>query len=404
MTNVTIYRPQKLLLSSFGVHRSLPPSVASHRLATEFDGDTLFFDAFAISHDTVLCIGPPIEACVPRITISPAEAGRARARTQNHRIPQQFSTRTFLFGDGVGERTTVELEVNGICQSVGINADRSSLLANRRVVMTVSKDNPLLWIRDWAEFYVRQHGADAVLIYDNGSSDYLPEQIADALAGITGLAEIVIVPWAFPYGAGGAGPGEPALDNFCQTGALDHARRCLCRRSRSVLNVDVDELVVSGGVSIFERVEGSHLAVLLFHGIWVEAPAIFDETTLRSVRHRDCVFAWREQINALANGRLTPLCRSKWVCVPSRCSEQLEWGIHEIYPCTLWARFTRPFWRGRDRSLAYRHFRQINTGWKIDRWRSSGDFARRCVRDHSLSAQLQEVFGCPAIRGSAEVP
>lgn len=393
MARVTFYTPRSLHLSQFGAQRTLPPVLAEHPLVAQFDSDTLFFDVFSLSPNAVLCLGPPLDACLPPIQPStPRRTGNA-VRTQTHRIRQQFSNRTLLTGTGAGRESAIELEANGVLHRADVSPDASELLARRRVVVTLSKDNPLHWIRDWAEFYVRQHGADAILIYENGSSGYTPPDIGAALESIEGLAEIVIVDWPFPYGAGGPASGQPALDNFCQTGALDHARRCLCRKSRSVLNVDIDELLIADGASIFERVERSPHAALLFHGIWAEAPGITDAGTLQTVRHSDCIFAWREQLEAFAMGRLTPLCRSKWVAVPSRCSEHLEWGIHEVYAATRWGRLTRRFWLRRDAAIAFRHCRQINTGWKIERWRTSPDFEQRCVADRAMSAAMTDVFG-----------
>ena len=392
-TRATIYAPQALQLPLFGARRAVPAAIASHPLVDRFDGDTLFFDVFSVSRDVVAAIGPPLVGCELEVSISAPEGVSRSIRTQPHRIPQQFATRTIVTGRGVGGRPTIEVAANCVRHRAAVNPDRSDLLAGRRVVVTVSRENLLAWIRDWAEFYVRMHGADAILIYDNGSKAYGPEDIISALVEIDGLREIVIVPWPFSYGVGGPAAGEPALDNFCQTGALDHARRCLCRRSKSVLSVDIDELVLGGGTSIFERVERSHHAVLLFHGIWVEAAGVTDAQGLDSVRHRDCIFAWRDQLAALAAGKFSPLCRSKWVAIPSRCSDQVEWGIHEVYAATRWARLTRRFWLTRDRSAVYRHCRQIDTGWKLERWRTSDDFDSRCAIDGAMVDAMREAFG-----------
>ncbi len=133
-------------------------------------------------------------------------------------------------------------------------------------------------------------------------ASYTPDDVAAALSDISGLQEVVVVSWPFRYGVGGR-PGEPAWDNFCQTGALDHARRCFCRDARSVLNIDIDELIPPGEMSIFERVETSPHAVLLFRGIWAEAPGIEHLEALLSVRHRDCSFVWQSQMNMFALGR-----------------------------------------------------------------------------------------------------
>jgi hypothetical protein len=66
--------------------------------------------------------------------------------------------------------------------------------------------------------------------------------------------------------------------------------------------------------------------------------------------------------------------------------------VHEVYAATDWARLTRPIWRGFESAVAYRHFRQINTGWKVERWRSSDDFDTRCTFDAAFAAEMKTAF------------
>jgi len=159
--------------------------------------------------------------------------------------------------------------------------------------MTISKNNPLDWIGDWAEFYVRVHGADAILLYDNGSTDYDLGDIRDRLTSIDGLADSLIVPWTFPYGPG-VGPRNVQDSFYCQPGALDHARRRYCAAARSVLNSDIDELVVTRpGDSIFERAESSGRAAMVFSGIWVETT---ESRSAQPMRHADCRYRRWNQV------------------------------------------------------------------------------------------------------------
>jgi hypothetical protein len=358
-----------------------------------FDDETMFFDVFRPASDgSVICLGPPLDGCVP--LASGVNNSPLAQRFEPPRIEQQHTSRLFVSGLDVGD--ALMLEAGGRRLPIAVNQPHAHLLVDRRVLMTLSKDNPLVWIRDWVTFYVHLHGADAVLLYDNGSEAYSPDEIAAALSDVTGLREIVIVAWPFPYGVGGR-PGEPSVDNFCQTGALDHARRCFCLHARSVLNVDIDELLPPGEVSIFERVETSPYAVLLFRGVWAEAPDIDSLEAVRRVRHHDCSFAWQAQLNMLALGSAETLCRTKWMAVPSRCGPNVEWGVHDIYPADAHAKATQRSWRMLDRSIAYRHCRQINTSWKTDRWRSSDDFDRVCSPDQEMSAAFARAFDEPAV-------
>jgi hypothetical protein len=162
---------------------------------------------------------------------------------------------------------------------------------------------------------------------------------------------------------------------------LDHARRCFCPAASSVLNLDVDELLPRKGPAIFARLEASPLAAVHFRGLWVECDGIRERAQALALRHRDCDHVWRQQLEALESGARDRLCRTKWAAVPSRCGAGTEWGVHEVYAATPEARETSKAWRTTDETIHYRHFRQINAGWKSDRWRSSEPFDVVCVPD-----------------------
>ena len=314
-----------------------------------------------------------------------------RQQIEAPRVPEQHTSRLNV-SNLAADHETLQLEVADAKIDIVIKASQTGLLSDRRVLVTLSKDYPLQWIVDWATFHVRLQGADAVLLYDNGSLSYSLDDLAAALSGVAGLRQVVVVDWPFRYGIDGK-PGERVLDNYCQTGALDHARRCFCTQARSVLNLDIDELLPPGDQSIFEQVETSFHAVILFHGIWAEASGIASLNDVSGVRHRDCGYAWRSQMTTLAAGKAEGLCRTKWAAVPARCGPDVEWGVHDVYPATAPAHNARRQWRMIDRTIAYRHCRQINTGWKTDRWRSSANFDEVCFRDPELTAALSSVFG-----------
>lgn len=388
---VTLYKPASVPLGLFGMRRPAPQAIAGDpaRLAS-FDDTTMFFDVFRSASGEILCLGPPLpdSGMEPDgLRVTGADHTRLALRIEEPRTGQQHTSRVIIAEHGEGDPGEVVLHAGGRSETLAVRASPAALLAGRRVLMTLSRDNPLPWIRDWAAFHVSQHAADAVLVYDNGSRDYTKAALGEALAGIPGLAAAVVVDWPFRYGSGGA-PGQSPLDNFCQTGALDHARRCFCPLALSVLNLDVDELLPAEFGSVFAQIETSPFAALLFRGIWAEAPGVGTPEARRRVRHADCIFAWRAQLETLLSGGTDGLCRTKWAAVPARCTPDLEWGIHDVYPATPRAHATQRAWRAVDHRRAYRHCRQINTGWKTDRWRSSSGFADLCCPD----AVMQQAF------------
>ncbi len=134
-----------------------------------------------------------------------------------------------------------------------IEADQKTF-AGKRVLLTLSKNNRLEWICDWIRFHQDHHGANAVLLYDNNSTLYSLDELASAIANLPGIEATKVIHWPYKYGPQGHGGGFWDSD-FCQSGALEDARWRYLQRARSVLNVDIDELVLPRSQSVFERVE-----------------------------------------------------------------------------------------------------------------------------------------------------
>ncbi len=229
---------------------------------------------------------------------------------------------------------------------------------NRRVLLTVSKNNPIRWISDWIAFHASEHGADAALIYDNGSSCYTPADLQSALRAVFPQMVIHVLSWPFPYGPQGGATGSingietPWDSDFCQVGALQHARfRCLSM-ARSVLQIDVDELVLSSSCqSVFAATEASPSGFLKFGGRWI-SPIICTETAPNDARHGDF---WMEMPDS------TDRCTPKWCIVPSRFKFlKISWSVHNLFG-TRHNRHISP-------AFEFRHLRAISTNWKEQRW------------------------------------
>src|SRR5205085_1357105 len=132
----------------------------------------------------------------------------------------------------------ITITVSGREIVVPISPSGRDMFKGRRVLLTLSKDNPMPWIRDWVQFNVRVHGADALLLYDNGSTIYETAALVEQLAGIPGLASCLVVSWRFPLGPG-VGRGQAQDSFYCQPGMLEHARWRYCAEALSVLNTDI---------------------------------------------------------------------------------------------------------------------------------------------------------------------
>jgi hypothetical protein len=140
------------------------------------------------------------------------------------------------------------------------------------------------------------------------------------------------------------------------------------QRARSALNSDVDELIVSSrGQSLFAAAERSLTGMIAFHGVWVygfsgTAGAANLPTRVTSFDHYLKpleTFKFGIFRKTVAFPEPNGLLNTKWAVVPRKCPRSNQWAVHQIYG-----------WRGlytrlsTDRSLRYRHYREINDSWR----------------------------------------
>lgn len=236
--------------------------------------------------------------------------------------------------------------------------------AGRRVLFTLSKDNPLRWIADWAAYHAAAHGCDAVLFYDNGSTLYgsdARQALHDTLAAVPGIREVSVVGWPYSYGVEGA-------SNYCQFCMLEHARRRFLAGARSVVNADIDELPLTrDGRSIFEVVEQSATGYLQAKVRFIgNATGAAPEAR----RHRDFVH----------RGRKDEFSLPKWAVVPARCPDEAVWRVHRVEGMTSDAAAAA--------NVEFRHFTAINTNWLRPRWQPGVLVGADAVRDEELVAWM----------------
>jgi hypothetical protein len=385
-------------LSDFGLRREppRPPDDRSADYESLFDYDTLFYDVFhAGDARRVICLGPPLLNCEQALSeVVFRVPGAKDATIWKYRPPRshlQPSCHFCLTGPEIASANSVVMELGGCKTEIPIRLSGHPRFAGRRVIVSLSKDNPLPWIRDWVRFNVKIHGADAVLFYDNGSTAYDPVELRAYLKDLGGVADVEVVPWRFPYGPG---TGRQNIQDsfYCQPGALEHARWRYCGRARGVLNTDIDELVVlRSGASIFDRAERSSRAAIVFPGIWVEKFAWLTAKSTTTL-HSDCVYRERGQAIMQLLFLLNRLLRTKWIVVPERCPDDVDWGVHDIYPVHRQTRKEKGSWRLKPRDVLYRHFRQINTGWKLPRWLVRRYSPIRHMYDADLARALTIAF------------
>lgn len=337
----------------------LDPSQALRRIAPrphemrqpdyeqKFDFLTVFYDCFAsIDRRFRILIGPPLanlqQAVLPAIE-----------RDFCRRWPVQASVRNLdrLSSLRVKSRMKkVRLERGLFAQDyIAVQPNHCALFRGRKVLLTKSKDNDLVWIKDWLHFFAHHHGADAVLFYHNGGAADLPA-IHHAMAAVQGIDVVQIVHWPYIWGPVG-GPMNIWDSDYCQHGMLEHARHRFLARAAAVVNADVDEFVITRDhQSLFDLVQQSQSGYLRYGGHWVEnAPSMEDPIPRRHMHY-------------IYRSRTPPEqpVEAKWSVIPSRCPPDSQWLVHVV------AEMQQDVELSSQASI--RHFKAINTNWKMPRW------------------------------------
>ena len=356
-----------------------PRAARQSDFEAKFDYLTVCYDVFhGPDGKQILLLGPPTLNLQPMM-----RAGRISAQPSG--VPCPFELRElnrhaqiWISAPEGTEAIAIESDIGSV--SLKVQPNYCSIFENKRVIVVLSKDNSIDWIIDWARFYQEVHGADAVLIYDNDSTEYTSEELHQRLKEAVDIDPIVIVSW--PYLFGPIGNGTDYWDsNFCQIGALEHARWRLLQNAKSVINADIDELVIAPpDHSVFEMAERSREGLVAYGGVWVvgvDGP----QGTLKAGRQESAPPRYKDFKYAVVPNAAK--CPNKWTVVPQACPPGSQWTMHRVLEMEN---------RQYD-DIVYRHFAQISTSWKYDRTGTERYDARRHVEDIELTRLLTNVFG-----------
>lgn len=235
-----------------------PPSARQPFYDERFDSLTLFYDVFRDGEDVEI-LGPPLlnlEAGLRPLSLRAAGrryarsfTSQARNRLHRHRVlGVPAEVRTLRFHSPLGRF------------ALTIGEDLSGSFRGRRVLVTQSRDNPLPWIARWVDHHVATQGIDAVLFYDNGSSDYSQDDLRALLRDRPGLRSFAVVDWRYPWGPTG-GPESIWDSDFGQHGSWEHAWRRMCRNAATLTFGDIDELIVGPPPTVPERALASPIGL-----------------------------------------------------------------------------------------------------------------------------------------------
>ncbi len=351
-----------------------PTALRNHLYEERFDWKTLFYDVYRYGHHVVMQ-GPPLFNLFDHVRSADAFRGVFRPLIgKAQHIDLKKRGEIWLKSDA--DRITFDSALGSF--ELPVKPNMSHLFRGKRVLLTLSKDNEIRWIVDWARFHQQLQGANALLFYDNNSSIYDAEELQTKLSEALPGMFVQVVHWPYLYGPQ-AGPNwavngvEPDWDSdYCQVGVLQHARFRFLQSARSVMHNDIDEMVMSTSErGIFEAAEQSRSGMVKIEGRWIaaagEGPVDPD-----NFGHADFIFD---------EGKHVENSPPKWCIRPQAFGRKTSWGVHNIFGA-----------RGNDTisgEFLFRHFRGVTTNWNYERWSDANIDHSKLVRDHDLIAAME---------------
>lgn len=313
----------------------------------QYDRQTLFYDAFYDpENQSVRLIGPTFRETLRKVmhraafkidgTIYPHEVLDVGGRTSavDIKCGPKPEGRVRMFHPHMPNHRGLLIRDSEVDRFAGRNA-----------LVAVSKNNRLKWIRDWLEYHVDVHGADAVVLFDNGSDLYNFRHLRRTIERVDGIKDYAVLHAPFMFGPIGKKRFHHNT-RFFQLSMLYLAQERFLRRANAVLSVDIDELVLpSRAGSIFDAVKTAPNGFISIEGKWAYAARPKDDDVLR---HADHVLQRKG-----GDTEMGP----KWCVDPSGPLKGHYWRLHGVTGTD------------RDFSAGFRflHCRQITTGWDYNR-------------------------------------
>lgn len=329
----SIKLPPKFGFSRVPVH---PGALSVAGYADYYDTDTLVYDWFIVDGFLYL-------VCPKLLNLKPLLLGANIDGYQLRHSDIQDNNRYDLIRLPGGISQEHRIEIPAIGFSGKCQPQNDQRFSGRNVLMTMQKNNRLNWIEDWVKFHVEHHGADAVLLFDNGSDLYPPDAVVRVIANVPGIRECLVVSVPHRYGPHRAPYRGLAKSRFLQPALWNIAKLKYLGGCRASLFIDIDEMVyTNNGRSIFDATVSKYWGYITFSGEWWDSAVDFSV-----VKHED---HFRESPAGKA-------CPTKYCLTPKSPFWRFSLSVHKfendlfkLYPSSS------EFW--------YAHHRKITSNWK----------------------------------------
>ncbi len=289
-----------------------------------YDYTGLFYDVFLDGRD-VHFIGPPMSGFETLLR-------GAEVRSDRNAAPKTIAIRKMkrcFVGTVRGLRGAerLSLRLGPFERELAVTRSRRKAFRGSKALVAISKNNRLEWIRDWALFHAKMHGVNAVVLYDNASTEYDCDSVLRELKSVPGIDAAVVVRWTMPFGPqrvkSELGPGLGAFGNYAQAAMFEHAKRRFLPDAAFTLNVDIDEFVVTDdGRSVFDHVRAERLGGIIIEGQWIETIGLPEKRPPRCFDFR--------HVDTGSNA-----CSPKWCIENKKIDMSHQWRNHWIQDLEL---------------------------------------------------------------------
>ncbi len=343
---------------------------------TGFEQKIVFYDCFwHADGKRVLLVGPP-----PRNLLPPLKRAHYSTDNSQNALTASFhitqSVMILELTDVMEGARSIKISAPEIDFELEIQPNYSQILADKRVMFTISKDNNLEWISAWAEYYQHFHGVDALVLVDNGSTKTTLDSLASALEK-TKIEHIFIL--SMPHKFGEIDYSvlfNPFWANFLQNCINSIVLRRFAANAQGLLNCDLDELAVhKSGSSLFSALEQTPGGLLTMRGVWIESYA--ERTDFGD--HRDFKYRLIDEKSHTCKAR-------KWVLDPKR-----QWVDNlNVHPYWHWIEGRPRGAKTTDPNAFFWHFKGINNNWKVKRNIKNASRPKNIEPDQLLVDQLSQ--------------
>jgi len=320
-----------------------------------FDWNNLWYDAVQVNATTVLLIGPPLYSTKDWLTINAKFTDQTGNFLPFNSIEIDRACYTTVTVNQYVNFIT--MHTNNSKTHIQVN-HQNGLFSNEKVMVTLQKNNPIAWIQQWITYHKKVLGVDAFLIYDNASTLYTSKELEHSLLDLGAI--VTIVDWPYPYGPQGS-DFAPWDSDYGQYGMLEHAKIRYLNKSKLVLNNDIDELVITNGITlenVATYLNANNVKCIRYRGIWIEPWDIVKNQSANKIPLEQRQF--KDYFCTDPNNKIG--IGHKWMLTPTTSILKQQWLVHNINGLTI-----------ETDQLRYAHYLAMNTGWSWSRDQFNGN-------------------------------